>query len=289
MRTGFNPNRRAPLPAPPPFIASVITHLPSTEGYHEQRLEIVQLCLNSMRENAETKPYIMIFDNGSCPALTDWLYEDYKPDTLILSPNIGKFSARAAIFRQIHPGIIISCSDDDIYYYPGWDTAQLGILHTYPNVGVVSGYPVRTQFRWAIDSNMSWAEEMMDLGDHNFEIEHGRFIPDEYERDFAISIGRDPDFQLGEYTKDDEDIKFRYNDIEAYATSHHCQFLGYAGRLAPLTTWDGLATTDEREGWDHKIDDAGLLRLCTIKRYTQHIGNILEPELRLIAEEAGLL
>src|SRR3990167_10813819 len=120
MRVGQNPLKYRPIPSRPDVVASAITHLPDQEGYHAHRLEIVKLSLTSMREfSNDGKQSILVWDNGSCPALTDWLIDEYKPDTLILSPNVGKSSAVAGVFRMCPPDTIIACADDDMEYFPG--------------------------------------------------------------------------------------------------------------------------------------------------------------------------
>ncbi len=270
MRVGSNPNRRAPLPQRNTRVAAAITHLPNQDGYHAQRLRVVQVSLLSMAKNLPGNVDILVWDNGSCAALTDWLREEFKPDTLILSANIGKSSARASIFKMQPPDNIIALADDDMLYYPGWWEAQEKILTTYPNVGAVSGYPVRTQARWGNKSTLAWAEK-------NGKIETGRFIPDEWERDFCTSIGRDPEFHQ-RYTLADKDRRIKYKGVPAYLMAHHCQFMAYAGRLAPLTEFNQQATSNEQD-FDIAVDNAGYLRLTTTKRYTRHIGNVLDEDI----------
>ena len=82
-------------------------------------------------------------------------------------------------------------------------------------------------------------------------------------------------FECNEY-----DFIIDYKGLSAYATAHHCQFVGYAGRLAELAQWSIKAMPNEKT-WDKAIDEAGLLRLTTIDRVTRHIGNILDDELKI--------
>src|SRR3990172_2854139 len=103
MRIGSNPLRHQKLPQAPNRVAAVITHLPDERGYHSERLEVVQLSLRSLRANAGCEVPVLVWDNGSCPALTDWLVHDFRPETLILSPSVGKSSARGAIFYMVPP------------------------------------------------------------------------------------------------------------------------------------------------------------------------------------------
>lgn len=251
-----------------PIVLTCVTHLPNENGYHKQRLKVIQTCLTTMRQNARREDIqVMVWDNGSCRMLVDWLEWEYKPDYLIRSANIGKTAARSSMFRMIPPKTIVGYCDDDMYFYPGWLTPQLDLLQTFPDVAQVSGYPVRTQFRFACDRSIAWA--------HNEKIlEVGRFIPREWENDFCKSIGRDPVWHAEEWTPKDQDYKAAYNGLQAYLTSHHCQFIGYQDILAQAVHYDGQAMGDERP-IEEALNKLGL-RLTTISRLTRHIGNVPE-------------
>lgn len=272
MRVGANPNRQAFVAGYGPIISAVITHLPDESGYHEKRFEVIRCSLEMMRKNPGVNFQTLVWDNGSFPAFTNWLRFEYKPDYLILSPNVGKSIARASLIRMLPPETILNISDDDMYYYPDWFRHQLTVLETYPNVGLVSGYPVRTQFRFGNGATVKWGEK-------NKCIEYGRFISDHEERDFCRSIGREyEDFHVN-YTKDDIDARLTYKGVKVYATGHHCQFVCRAGVVAPHTEYHKAAMLSERP-FELNIDRSGLLRLTTCIRLTRHIGNVLDDDLR---------
>src|SRR3990167_4274666 len=133
MRVGHNPltgQRVAPMPD---IVGIVITHLPSlTQGYHARRLEIVQTCLNSMRNGAGRDLPICVYDDGSVPELIDWLQNDFRPEYLIQSPNHGKSSARTGAVRMFPADTVVCVRDDDMLYYPGWLEPQLELLRAFP-------------------------------------------------------------------------------------------------------------------------------------------------------------
>lgn len=279
MRTGNNP-LKGQLAQPMPDVAAiVITHLPVTSGYHAERLEVVQTCLTSLRAHAGRDLPVLVWDNGSGPELRDWLVETYAPEWLVLSPNVGKASARSSAIRMFPPETVVCLSDDDMLFYPHWLAPQMTLLEGFPDVGVVSGYPVRTQQRWGIETTLAWARQ-------NAVIHEGRFIPDEQEADFAVSIGRDPEWHR-RYTAGEHDRLIEYRGLKALALAHHCQFIAYAGALEYLVQWDGEAVSDEK-AFDRAIDRAGMLRLCTPERLVRHIGNVIHPELRAEIEGMGL-
>lgn len=271
-RIGANPLREQKAPK---FIRDivclVVTHLPEFTGYHENRFDVVKACLLSMRNNIHKTHSFYVFDNGSSDVFRDWLYNEFKPDFVTFAPNIGKTAARTTAISSLPPETLVCYSDDDILYFDNWLSPQLDILTTFPNVGVVSGYPVRTQFRWGNKNTLLWASK-------NATVEVGRFIPDEYEIDFCNSVERSFE-EHKEKTINDNDIKITYQNKSAYATAHHCQFIGYAGRLLPALSYDMMAMGDEKK-FDIAIDGIGL-RLCTIERQCRHIGNYIDEALQV--------
>lgn len=271
MRIGENPNRHAQAQGYKPFVASAVTHLPNFEGYHEHRFEVVKTSLTTMRENAGLDCDILIWDNGSCQEFRDWLLDEYKPTGVVLSPNVGLTSARAGLLRIVPPTTIIGLADDDMYYYPNWFKASVDLMKQFPNVGQVSGWPVRTQMRWGNRTTLEWARRYAVL-------EMGKFIPEQWDRDFCTSIGREWDFHV-HYTKKDMDKRITYQGHQAYAVAHHCQFVCKAENLVEILRQNKEAMSDDKV-LDNAVDGAGYLRLTTIDRYVRHIGNVLDDELK---------
>lgn len=272
MRIGSNPNKQEKVSGIlENVVFHVVTHLPNQEGYHEKRLEVVKTCLTSMIENAGVKHSLIISDSGSVPELTEWIEKEIKPTILIKPRNFGKGMHKKFVTRMLPPNTVLCYSDDDIFFYPNWFAPQYELLKLFPNVASVTGYPVRTSFRWGNVNTKKWALE-------NAELKAGRFIPEKYEKDFCTSIGRE--WITHEHgTKKDMDWMISYKGRKAYATSHHCQHIGYSGVIdKALPDFDDNAMGSET-GFDIELDKLGL-RLATTKRLTRHIGNILDDELR---------
>lgn len=271
MRTEMNPNRRTKADGYAPYIASSIVHLPNFEGYHEQRFEVVKTSLTTMRENAGLDCQILIWDNGSCQEFRDWLLNEYKPDYVVLSNNVGLSNARAGLIRMLPPDVILGVADDDMYYYPDWFKAQVELMKYFPNVGQVSGYPVRTQMRWGNRRTLEWARKVA-------VVEEGSFIPSEWDRDYCTSIGRDYEWHK-KYTENDMDKRITYRGVQAYAFAHHCQFICKVKLLANLMNFTTEAMSDDKP-FDWAVDTTGMLRLTTINRYTRHMGNVMDDDLK---------
>ena len=265
MRIGSNPLRDSQAQPLEKVFFVVVTHLPNQNGYHAKRLKVIQTCLETMRRTG-VRHEVLVWDNGSTKALRRWLQEEYKPDLLMLSANIGKTAARTSAIRMLPPGSIVCYSDDDMYFEDGWLEPQLELLQHFPNVACVTGYPVRTASRWGCENTKIWAQGYA-------KVDIGKFIPREWEDDFARSIGRDPLWHV-EYTRDDMDWRVTYQGKQAYCTSHHCQFVAYASRILPALRYDGMAMGDEKI-FDVALDKIGL-RLATTQRLARHIGNVLD-------------
>lgn len=279
MRVGKNPLRDAKVDGFPLVIMAAITHLPDLKGYHEKRLDIVKLSLISMREAAGMDAKTMVWDNGSCPELIEWLQDEYQPDFLITSGNIGKINARTAMINMLPDNTVLAVTDDDMFFYQDWLKEAYKILRYFPNVGAVSCYPTRKGFSWATIKTIDWARNCEDA-----ELEIGKFIPEEWEHDYAMGLGRDWKFHQMYSAKDMDYLVTYKGKYKAFLTAHHCQWMGYAGRLKPLVIYDDFAMANDRP-FDEKIDGAGLLRLTTIERYARHMGNIPDKDLFDYARE----
>jgi hypothetical protein len=221
-----------------------------------------------MRDNAAITCTVAVWDNGSCEEFREWVEYEYKPAIFIRSDNVGKSAARAALFGMFDPATIVNYSDDDMYHYPNWLEPQIRLLNYFPDVASVTGYPVRTAFRWGVERTIKRLP-------HEF----GRFIPEDWEEDFATSIGRDV-FEHKHMTEHDRDIIVTHKDMKAFGTSHHCQFIGRAGLLATAARKVMMfgAMPDEKP-FDIELDRVGN-RLATLQRYTRHMGNVLDDDLR---------
>jgi hypothetical protein len=197
--------------------------------------------------------------------------------------NIGKIGAFELIFPAA-PGEIIAYSDDDILFYPGWLEAQLRLLETFPRAGMVSGLPVRNGSRYAIEAHLRLLEQRPP----GLTIERRRVIPDEWEADWALSTGRDPQASR-EALKDHHELLLCKDGVQAVGAANHFQFIAPKSVLleALPKDWSGRLMGQMIE-LDETLDAAGYLRLSTVERYTRHIGNVIPPDLLQEAHSFGL-
>ena len=272
MRESLAPNRQSPVPVPPaPEVSlGIVTHY-TTDKWHEHRMDVVKLCLDSMIAGARPhKTELMIWDNGSTPEFRKML-RSYSPDVYIESINVGPHNARRALCHMARAPII-SLSDDDILYSWDWLTQQLLILKTYPNVGLVSGSPMRMAMdpRGGVLSTQNWA--MQEPACHVWK---GKILTAaQWEDDFCVSLGSQP----GIYEKCDSfkwaDWLLEYKGLRAWGHGHHMMFTAYVDRIEPFL--QKSVTLIDLAHFNIRVGEAGYNQLCTYDRTCCHIGNDID-------------
>lgn len=277
-RIGMNPARhRVSDYTPARVTVAMLVYLPHLTGYFQHRFDVVKLSLASLLHNTELDYDLLIFDNGSCEEVKAWLHMLEETGSVrflfISSENIGKLNALRLLVGAA-PGELIAYTDDDTFFYPGWLSAHVELHDAFPKVGMVSGSPERTLFDHGIQSNIRLAQS-----DPEVSITYGKQIPEEWEREWAIALGNDPDDFL-QQVHNLEDIIVERRGVRAYATACHNQFLSPKPIMQKflLGQWSGRLMGGLNE-LDSAIDADGYLRLTTIDRTTRLIGNVVSPEL----------
>jgi len=146
MRLGQNPAKAIDHVAKPARVTvAVVSYIPFLGGYYSQSLDVLKACLESIWSNTDQPYDLLVFDNASCAEVRTYLaaqQQEGRIQFLLLSEkNIGKGGAWNFIFAGA-PGEIIAYADSDIYFLPGWLPAQLKVLETFPNPGMITGMPM---------------------------------------------------------------------------------------------------------------------------------------------------
>jgi len=287
-RIGMNPARgKRTSYRPARVTVCLITYIPHEDGYFKNKLDVLRLTLASVFTNTSLPFDLMVFDNGSCKEVVEYLEEiqaSGKIDYLLLSDrNIGKIGAFKILFRAA-PGEVVAYSDDDIFFYPGWIEAHLEILETYPQVGMVSGVPIRDASDRSRKSLLKWIDD----GDPDLYIDTERMVTDKWEMDWAESVGRDPVIHI-QKIQNNKDLILTFKGVDAFGSASHFQFVTPKDVIVKALPeiWGGNLMGEMME-LDQAIDALGYLRLSTVDRYTQHIGNVLTPSMVNEAHELGL-
>lgn len=268
MRKGQNPAKFVSTVAKPQRItAAVLNYIPFLSGFYAEALDVLKISLDSMRNDPGLPFDLMVFDNGSCPEVRDYLIAEKEAGRiqylLLSEKNLGKGGAWNIIFGGA-PGEIIAYADSDILYYPGWLARSVELLETFPNVGMVTARPFRTNPNYHT-ATRAWAQE-------NAALAAGCFIPWETFWEFNRSLGQDETENRKVYA-DTLDWKITYNGLTAFAGASHWQFVAYKSTLAMFLPFDMDKPMGQVKQLDERMNAAGLLRLMASDPMVMNLSN----------------
>ena len=272
MRIGQNPAKSSKTVATPKRITvAVLNYIPVLSGYYAEMLDVLKLSLNSLRKAAGLPFDLLVFDNGSCEEVLQYLADEKQAGRiqfLMLSEkNLGKGGAWNLMLAGA-PGEIIAYADNDVLYYPGWLAKSVQILETFPNVGMVTSRPFRTDAD-LYASTIAWAE-----GEPEATLEFGHFILWETFLEFDRSLGK-PDEEIHERYANLQDARLMYHGVQVLAGASHWQFVAYKKVLARFLPFDMDRPMGQVKQLDSRVNEAGLLRLMPIEPLVMNISNSL--------------
>lgn len=285
-RTGINPSRGRKTDYQPARITlAVLTYLPDTIAYYENRFDVTRLCIESLIANTPEPYDLLVFDNGSNPQLVDYLRglrDAGDIDYLILAgQNIGKIGALQLIAR-FAPGEIIAYTDDDIFFLPGWLETHLKIIDTFPDVGMVTGFYIRPHMSYGNESAKKFASQP------DVNVQRGLLIPKDWEQQYIDNMGRTWE-KYNEEIAGLEDVALTYKGVETLVSAGHHQFVTPRKVLQEALPqgWTGNLMGQMRD-LDSAVDRSGYLRLTTRQPVTRLIGNVVSPEMAAEASQYGI-
>ncbi|HET7011662.1 MAG TPA: glycosyltransferase family 2 protein [Anaerolineales bacterium] len=280
MRSGQNPAKFVETVARPMRVTViVVSYVPFLAGYFAEGLDVLRICLDSLRRNTPEPYDLMVFDNGSAPEVVSFLEALHRAgqiEYLLLSrANLGKGGAWDIAF-QAAPGEIVAYADGDVFFDSGWLSRGLKILETFPRVGMVSSRPLRTEPELT-SATLKWVE-----GEDAAEVERGRFIPWEVFREHDVNLGQDEKAVRDRYESTD-DILIRYREVEALAGAVHWQFVAYRDVLRQHLPLSLDRPMGQVRALDRRLNENGYLRLMTTEALVRHMGNTVPDDLRSTA------
>ncbi len=279
MRVGQNPIKAIERIAPPaPVTAVVISYIPFLSGYYTHSLELLKLCLTSLRKTISDDVDLMILDNGSCGEVRDYLLRAQVAGLiqyLILSErNLGKPAAWNLAFAAA-PGEFVAYADSDVYFYKGWLAASLYALKTLPQIGMVTAMPILTPQKYST-ATIKWAKRQRGV-----KVKRGQLLPwDDFWR-HARSLGDREETARHFYTENPA-VQLNYKGQRYYAGAAHFQFVTRKCILQEVLPVPADRPMGRVRLLDEAINAKGYLRLSTEEWYVQHLGNQMPTQADLV-------
>jgi len=272
MRIGQNPAKFVKEVAKPERItAAVLNYIPFTSGFYAETWDVLKVCLETLRNDPGLPLDLMVFDNGSCPEVQDWLVEERRAGRiqylLLSEKNLGKGGAWNIILSGA-PGEIIAYADSDVLFLPGWLKKSVELLDTFPGAGMVTSRPIRTNPE-TCSQTLAWAENSPDAV-----VERGNFISWEDFLEFDLSLGQEEEEIRRRYETTD-DVRVTYRGLSALVGASHWQFVANKSALQQFLPFDMNRPMGQVKQLDQRLNDAGLLRLMLTEPYAMNMSNTL--------------
>lgn len=270
MRVGQNPAKYVKTVARAEKITvAVLNYIPFLSGFYSEALDVLKVCLQSARTDAGLPFDLLVFDNGSCEEVKNYLINEQNEGRIqylfLSEKNLGKGGAWNMMLSGA-PGEIIAYADSDCLFYPRWLAESVKLLEAFPNVGMVTARPFRTNPDF-YSSTVAWGEKQGG-------VQRGQFIPYETFLEFDRSIGQ-TDEEIKKHYESSEDVRFEYNGMQAMAGASHWQFTARKDVLQQFLPFDMDRPMGQVKQLDQRVNKAGFLRLMPVKPYVMNMSNTL--------------
>jgi len=284
MRVGQNPAKYVKEVAKPERITvAVLNYIPFISGFYKNMLDVLRTCLNSIHETADLPFDLLVFDNGSCQEARRFLLDAYERGAiqylLLSGKNLGKGGAWNSILSGA-PGEILVYTDNDCLFYQGWMSRSLQILETYPNVGMVTARPFRTNAEF-YSATVKWAE-----GSSDVRMERGDFIPWDVFFEFDRSLGQTEE-EIRAHYESSEDVRLVYQGVPVIVGASHWQFMARKEVLQSFLPFSMDRPMGQVRQLDQRMNEAGYLRLMPPDPLAMNMSNTLRSLPGAVQTHAG--
>jgi hypothetical protein len=268
MRKGQNPAKFVNTVSRPQRItAAVLSFIPFLSGYYAESLDVLRACLDSMRTDAGLPFDTLVFDNGSCAEVREYLLAEHdsgRIQYLVLSEhNVGKGGAWNMIIGGA-PGEILSYCDSDVLFSPQWLRRSVELLEAFPDVGMVTARPFRTPPEF-YSATLEWGRQQALTT-------RGEFIPWDTFLEFNLSLGQTEEDNRRVYAET-SDWKVTYRGLQALAGASHWQFTSWKRTLQRFLPFEMEKPMGQVRELDRRVNQAGLLRLMLNEPLAMNLSN----------------
>jgi hypothetical protein len=274
MRIGFSDTRDAAREGVTVRHRVILpVYIPRHDGYFEHATEILNLCLESLYATSVNRALVTVVANQCAPPVIGRLLDyqrDGRIDQLIVNAqNHGRIDGTLPVARGAFEELI-TISDSDVLFRPGWTDAIEQIFETFPECGFASVVPHPGAAWYCTSATIVGALATREL---SFE----RIVPDSDIDRFGWSIGR------ANWVKPEQrrvQMVVRRHGTAACVGCGHFIFTVAREVMASFPTKPCRhplgGGTDEL--WvDRPPDRSGYWRLSTPRGYAFHMGNVPEP------------
>jgi len=272
MRVGQNPAKYVKEVAKPASITvAVLNYIPFLSGFYAEMLDVLKACLGSIWQNTDMPYDLMVFDNGSCGEVRQYLLDEHEAGRiqflLLSEKNLGIGGAWNFILDG-SPGELIAYTDNDCYFHPGWLSRSMQLMDTFPKTGMVTARPFRTNPEY-YSSSVAWGEQAPGVL-----VERGQFIPWEVFKEFDLSLGQSEE-EIRQHYEATQDVRLSYQGIQAILGASHWQFLARKEVLAQFLPFSMDRPMGQVKQLDARMNEAGYLRLMPTDPLAMNMSNTL--------------
>ena len=253
-----------------------IVHLPELAGFWMDGLKVLDKFFYSIRKNTGLPFDLMILDNGSCNQVKEYLNKQYLEQNIqflyFSKYNLRKLGGMNLLFSSA-PGKIISFTDSDVYFFPGWLEETINILNKFPDTGMVSAIPTIDQSEKRMESTIQGIYSSKDI---QFETGNN-LIPKNFIDAHRISLGKSKqEYFRGINNRIDRRIS--KDGVSAYVCAQDFQFTtkkSVINQVLPLEMRPNDEFYDPLYSpvFETKINELGFWRLSTSNYLIHHMGN----------------
>lgn len=272
-RIGQNPAKFVKQVAKPARVTvAVLNYIPFLSGFYAEMDQVLKANLESIYATVDVDFDLMVFDNGSCDEIKQYLLNEQKEGRiqylLFSEKNLGKGGAWNMILDGA-PGEIIAYTDNDCLFSPEWLRESLKILEAFPNTGMVTARPFRTNPDF-FSGTIAWADST-----DGVQHETGDLVDYEVFREFDLSLGQSEDDIRAHY-ESSKDHRLTLNGVSAMVGASHWQFTAYKKTVQEFLPFQMDRPMGQVKQLDMRMNEKGYLRLMTEKPYAMNMSNTLE-------------